>query len=293
MKYKNYASFIITYIPSRESYKILENYILNKFEYSEIIILINNSNIENIKEYLNPLSDNVLCLTLGDNIDEDNSIRAGLEFSKGDIVFVLKDISIENIENYIDDIYDYNIQGLDISLLTSKSFHLKDKILFKFINIFTKQKLKNKYDILFFVTRRIVNSLSENKTKTIPISYIIRNIGYKYTEIEYKRTKIKQYRLTKTSRSVYLLLFYEAIANMIFILSILSSLITFLAGIYSLIMKAINTQIVNGWTSLFIFLSFGFTITFFILAIIIRYFGVISKEIENKPNFKVISIYKI
>ncbi|WP_157146740.1 hypothetical protein [Brachyspira pilosicoli] len=293
MKYKNYASFIITYIPSRESYKILENYILNKFEYSEIIILINNSDIENIKEYLNPLSDNVLCLTLGDNIDEDNSIRAGLEFSKGDIVFVLKDISIENIENYIDDIYEYNIQGLDISLLTSKSFHLKDKILFKFINIFTKQKLKNKYDILFFVTRRIVNSLSENKTKTIPISYIIRNIGYKYTEIEYKHTKIKQYRLTKTSRSVYLLLFYEAIANMIFILSILSSLITFLAGIYSLIMKAINTQIVNGWTSLFIFLSFGFTITFFILAIIIRYFGVISKEIENKPNFKVISIYKI
>lgn len=293
MKDKNYASFIIANIPSRENYKILENYILNKFEYSEIIILINNSNIENIKEYLNPLSDNVLCLTLANNIDEDNSIKAGLEFSKGDIVFVLKDISIENIENYIDNIYEYNIQGLDISFLKSKSFHLKDKILFKFINIFTKQKLKNEYDICFFVTRRIVNSLSENKTKTIPISYIIRNIGYKYTEIEYKCRKIPQYKLTKTSRSVYLLLFYEAIANMIFILSIISSLITFLAGIYSLVMKAINTQIVNGWTSLFIFLSFGFTMIFFILAIIIRYFGILSKEIENKPNFKIISIYKI
>ena len=293
MKDKNYASFIITDIPSKENYKILENYILNKFEYSEIIILINNSNIQNVKEYLNPLSDNVLCITLSENIDEDNSIRAGLEFSKGDIVFVLRDISIENIENYIDNIYEYNIQGLDTVFLTTKLFNLKDKILYKFINMFTKQKLKNKYDICFFVTRRIINSLSENKTKTIPISYIIRNIGYKYTEIEYKYTKMMQYKLTKTSRSAYLLLFYEAIANMIFILSIISSSITFLAGIYSLVMKIINTQIASGWTSLFIFLSFGFTITFFILAIVIRYFGIISKEIENKPNFKVISIYKI
>lgn len=132
MKDKNYASFIITDIPSKENYKILENYILNKFEYSEIIILINNSNIQNVKEYLNPLSDNVLCITLSENIDEDNSIRAGLEFSKGDIVFVLRDISIENIENYIDNIYEYNIQGLDTVFLTTKLFNLKDKILYKF-----------------------------------------------------------------------------------------------------------------------------------------------------------------
>ncbi|PTY41494.1 hypothetical protein [Brachyspira hampsonii] len=111
--------------------------------------------------------------------------------------------------------------------------------------------------------------------------------------MEYKYTNIRQYKLTKDSRSAYLLLFYEAIANIIFILSIVSSLITFSAGIYSLMMKLINTQIVSGWTSLFTFLSFGFTITFFILAIIIRYFGIISKEIENKPNFIVISVNKI
>ncbi|PTY41495.1 hypothetical protein [Brachyspira hampsonii] len=123
MKDKNYASFIITKIDSKENYKILENYILNKFEYSEIIILLNEPNIKNMKEYLTPSSDNVLCLNLGKNIDEDNSIRAGLEFSKGDIVFVLKDISIENIENYMDNIYDYNIKGMDIAFLTSKSYY--------------------------------------------------------------------------------------------------------------------------------------------------------------------------
>lgn len=77
MKDKNYASFIITNINDKESYSKLENYILNKFEYSEIIILYNkNTNIEKLKNELSPKSDNVLLLNLGENYNEDMNIKA-------------------------------------------------------------------------------------------------------------------------------------------------------------------------------------------------------------------------
>ena len=183
MKDKNYASFIITKIDNKENYQRLENYILNKFEYSEIIILINDSNIKDIKEYLSPNSNNVLCLNLGNNIDENNSIRAGLEFSKGDIVFVIKDLSINKLEDYLDNLYESNKKGIDSSFLTSKYYRLKDKLTISLISIFSKHKLKNVYDIIFLVTRRVINAITEDNSKTTPISYVIRDIGYNYNEI--------------------------------------------------------------------------------------------------------------
>ncbi|TKZ29095.1 hypothetical protein, partial [Brachyspira catarrhinii] len=131
MKDKNYASFIITNINNKESkrnYKKLENYILNKFEYSEIIILYNkNTNIEKLKNELSPKSDNVLLLNLGENYNEDMNIKAGLEFSKGDIIFVLKDLNLENMEEYLDNLYEQNKRGVDLCSLIFKYNTFKDK----------------------------------------------------------------------------------------------------------------------------------------------------------------------
>ena len=292
MKDKNYASFIITKIDNKENYQRLENYILNKFEYSEIIILINDSNIKDMKEYISPNSDNVLCLNLGNNIDENNSIRAGLEFSKGDIVFVIKDLSINKLEEYLDNLYESNKKGIDSSFLTSKYYRLKDKLTINLISTFSKHKLKNVYDILFLVTRRVINAITEDNSKTTPLSYVIRDIGYNYNEFEYG-VKDKKYYMSKQTRSVYLLLFSEASSNFTASLSLLSAIIAIITGIYALIIYLSNNKPVEGWTTTFLFLSFSFTMIFAIFSIIIRYLSVIQKELYNKPNFRVKSVSKL
>ena len=292
MKDKNYASFIITKIDNKENYQRLENYILNKFEYSEIIILINDSNIKDIKEYLSPNSNNVLCLNLGNNIDENNSIRAGLEFSKGDIVFVIKDLSINKLEDYLDNLYESNKKGIDSSFLTSKYYRLKDKLTIILISIFSKHKLKNVYDIIFLVTRRVINAITEDNSKTTPISYVIRDIGYNYNEFECN-IRDKKYYMSKQTRSVYLLLFSEASSNFAASLSLLSAIIAIVTGIYALIIYLSNNKPVEGWTTTFLFLSFSFTMIFAIFSIIIRYLSVIQKELYNKPNFRVKSVSKL
>lgn len=292
MKDKNYASFIITKIDNKENYQRLENYILNKFEYSEIIILINDSNIKDMKEYISPNSDNVLCLNLGNNIDENNSIRAGLEFSKGDIVFVIKDLSINKLEEYLDNLYESNKKGIDSSFLTSKYYRLKDKLTINLISTFSKHKLKNVYDILFLVTRRVINAITEDNSKTTPLSYVIRDIGYNYNEFEYG-VKDKKYYMSKQTRSVYLLLFSEASSNFTASLSLLSAIIAIITGIYALIIYLSNNKPVEGWATTFLFLSFSFTMIFAIFSIIIRYLSVIQKELYNKPNFRVKSVSKL
>lgn len=292
MKDKNYASFIITKIDNKENYQRLENYILNKFEYSEIIILINDSNIKDIKEYLSPNSNNVLCLNLGNNIDENNSIRAGLEFSKGDIVFVIKDLSINKLEDYLDNLYESNKKGIDSSFLTSKYYRLKDKLTISLISIFSKHKLKNVYDIIFLVTRRVINAITEDNSKTTPISYVIRDIGYNYNEFECN-IRDKKYYMSKQTRSVYLLLFSEASSNFAASLSLLSAIIAIVTVIYALIIYLSNNKPVEGWTTTFLFLSFSFTMIFAIFSIIIKYLSVIQKELYNKPNFRVKSVSKL
>lgn len=292
MKDKNYASFIITKIDNKENYQRLENYILNKFEYSEIIILINDSNIKDMKEYLAPNSNNVLCLNLGNNIDENNSIRAGLEFSKGDIVFVIKDLSINKLEEYLDNLYESNKKGIDSSFLTSKYYRLKDKLTINLISVFSQHKLKNVYDIVFLVTRRVINAITEDNSKTTPISYVIRDIGYNYNEFECN-IKDKKYYMSKQTRSVYLLLFSEASSNLAASLSLLSAIIAVITGIYALVIYLSNNKPVEGWTTTFLFLSFSFTMIFAIFSIIIRYLSIIQKELYNKPNFRVKSVSKL
>lgn len=292
MKDKNYASFIITKIDNKENYQRVENYILNKFEYSEIIILINDSNIKDMKEYLSPNSNNVLCLNLGKNIDENNSIRAGLEFSKGDIVFVIKDLSINKLEEYLDNLYESNKKGIDSSFLTSKYYRLKDKLTINLISVFSQHKLKNVYDIVFLVTRRVINAITEDNSKTTPISYVIRDIGYNYNEFECN-IKDKKYYMSKQTRSVYLLLFSEAFSNLAASLSLLSAFIAIVTGIYALIIYLSNNKPVEGWTTTFLFLSFSFTMIFAIFSVIIRYLSVIQKELYDKPNFRVKSVSKL
>lgn len=292
MKDKNYASFIITKIDNKENYQRLENYILNKFEYSEIIILINDSNIKDIKEYLSPNSNNVLCLNLGNNIDENNSIRAGLEFSKGDIVFVIKDLSINKLEDYLDNLYESNKKGIDSSFIFTKYYSIKDNILIKSISLLSKLKFDNVYDVLYVVTRRVINAISEDKSKTIPISYIIRNIGYPYINIIELKNK-KEYKLTKENRSSYLLLFSDTVSNVAFIISLICMIITFLGGIHALLYKILGLNPPVGWSSTFTFLSFGFTFIFLMFSIVIRYLSIIQKELYNKPNFRVKSVFKL
>lgn len=286
MKDKNYASFIITDIVNKENYKKLENYILNKFEYSEIIILSNkNMDIEKLKNELSPKSDNVLLLNLGNDYNEDKNIKAGLEFSKGDIIFVLKDLTIENMEEYIDNLYENNKKGIDLCSLISEYNTVKDKLFHLLL-----PNINNTNDLYFLCTRRIINAISECGNTNIPISYIIRNLGYNYSEIVYNN---KYYKSSQKNRGIYLLLYYQVIYRITLRISIFCSLIALGGGIYSLVLKIFKFPIVNGWASTFTFLSFCFTFVFLIFSIIIRFLGLLFIEVNGIPIYKVIQINKL
>lgn len=286
MKDKNYASFIITNIVNKENYKKLENYILNKFEYSEIIILSNkNTDIEKLKNELSPKSDNVLLLNLGNDYNEDMNIKAGLEFSKGDIIFVLKDLTIENMEEYLDSLYENNKNGIDLCSLIFKYNSFKDKLFHLLL-----PNINNANDLYFLCTRRIINAISECGNTNIPISYIIRNLGYNYSEIIYNN---KNYKSSQKNRGIYLLLYYQVVYKITLRISIFCSLIALSGGIYSLILKIFKFPIVNGWASTFTFLSFCFTFVFLIFSIIIRFLGLLFIEVNSLPIYKVIQINKL
>lgn len=286
MKDKNYASFIITKIADKESYKKLENYILSKFEYSEIIILSNkNTDIEKLKNELSPNSDNVLLLNLGNDYNEDMNIKAGLEFSKGDIVFVLKDLTIGNMEEYIDNLYENNKNGIDLCSLIFKYNGFKDKLFNMLL-----PNINNANDLYFLCTRRIINAISECGNTNIPISYIIRNLGYNYSEIIYNN---KRYKSSQKNRGIYLLLYYQVIYKITLRISIFCSLTALGGGIYSLILKIFKFPIVSGWASTFTFLSFCFTFVFLIFSVIIRFLGLLFIEVNGMPIYKVIQINKL
>jgi len=77
-----------------------------------------------------------------------------------------------------------------------------------------------------------------------------------------------------------------------FILSLVS-IISFITLTFFALFSYISTDVVKGWTSLFLVISFFNTIIFFVLGIVAEYVGRIYLNSKDKPLYVVDQISKV
>lgn len=294
-KEKIYASFVLNYSDiGSQNFNTLEKWIESYFEYYEIILVNNTKQThEEIKAQLNPCLKEIMILNLGESALTDQAIRAGIEFSKGDSVFVINTMYFNDFTSILETMYLKHMQGNDIVITGVKYSKLRHRLFLKFISKISKKNSSPNHDLLFVVSKRAVNAYTQIKSKILPLTVTLRSTGFSVFEFLHEAQIKKQSLLSKDEYTLYMMLFSDLLPRFAIWISVACFSISVSGILYAIFMNLAKNNIVEGWTTLFLLISFGLSGIFMILSIIVRYLSLMGKEVQASPSYSVKQISKL
>jgi polyisoprenyl-phosphate glycosyltransferase len=306
MKEKKLIS-VIVYLYNNEK-TVLEflNLIIQQtdklFEQFEIIIVNDSStdsSVQKIKnaEFLKHFQVSIIQMSFHQGVEL--CMNAGLDLSTGDFVYEFDSITIDYDENLIEQSYRKILDGYDIvSVSPVSNEKTSSNLFYKTYNYFSKSKYKLRSDRFRILSRRAINR-SFSVSATIPYRkamYI--NSGLKIVTIEYqklnqlKATSEKSYLRKKTA--IDALIIYTNLAFSVSVtISLLLLFCTLSIIIYTIFIYFGKDKPIEGWTTIMLLLSGGFSGFFLLSAIIIKYLSLILELVFKKKSYIQENIEKV
>lgn len=304
MKEKSFLSIIIYVYNQAEiiSNKLLklDHFLFNNFENYELIIVNNSSNdnteksLENIKQKIKK-SATIINLDKKQNIE--TAILAGTEFAIGDYILEIENLNAEFKPALILQLFKKCTSGFDLVTAQTKNCERNSRIFYQLFNKVNNLKVNLNSEALLIITRRALNQALRSKEKNKYRKILYLNTGFPYTTIDYNsKTKIKSNKTLKEKINLAIemfLLFSNVGLNFTFILSILFFIFSIVIGIYAMFIFFTYKQVISGWTTTMLFLSFGFSGIFLLIGILIKLLNLVLQETKDKPQYTIRSIKKI
>lgn len=306
MKEKKLISLVV-YLSNNESTisSFLEKIIKSIDDYFEQfeLILVNDYSTDNSVKVIRSLSflekHQVSIIQMSFHQGLELSMNAGIDLSSGDFVYEFDSTIIDYDLELIISSYKKLLKEFDIvtvSPLNNIGIHSK---LFYFVyNYFSKSSLKLKSDRFRVLSRRAINR-SFSISTTIPYRkamYI--NSGLKMYSFDYKsniksnKNEEKSYFRYKTA--IDSLIIYTNFAfKAAFLISIAMLLLTLMVLIYTFFVYFSKNKPIEGWTTIMLLMSTGFSGFFFLTAIIIKYLSLSLELIFKKKSYIHSTIEKI
>jgi len=272
------------------------------FEQFEIIIVNDcstDNSVNKIKsaEFLKNFQVSIIQMSFHQGLEL--SMNAGLDFSTGDFVYEFDSVVIDFDISLFEQSFRKILEGFDIvSVSPNINEKFSSKIFYSTYNFFSKSKYKLRSDRFRVLSRRAINrsfSISVN----IPYRkamYI--NSGLKIYTLEYKkinnqkRLAEKSYLRNKTA--IDSLIIYTNLAFTISVsISLLLLLCTLSIIVYTFFIYFGKDKPIEGWTTIMLLVSGGFSGFFFLSAIIIKYLSLILELVFKKKSYIQENIEKI
>ncbi len=230
------------------------------------------------------------------NFGHQSAIMAGINFANSDYVF-FSDVDLQDPPELLEQMYQ-KITKNNLNVVFAKRiqnnenfFKKHSSILFyKFFNLLSNTKISEQTSDFILMNHKVLTELKKIKDKDIFLRGLIPWFGFNSDFIEFERHKRKRGKtgwstLKMLDLSLTAFLSYSNFPmRLSFVLSLICILIFFVLSIYALYSYSLN-DVVKGWTSLFLIISFFNTIIFFILGIMGEYVGRIYLNSKGKPLF--------
>lgn len=307
-KEKNFISAVI-YVRNEEKQianmlATLNRILGENFEKFEIICVDDasvDSSIKMIKSYAQEHTKSMITIvSMGYYQGIEHAMNAGVDLSIGDFVYEFDSATIDYEENLIMDIYYKLLEGYDIvKAIPNIKLKFFSKIFYDIFNHYSGSLNQLTTERFRIISRRAINRIYKG---TVMIEYrkaIYATCGLDAADIKYsiishktieKKEKDREYRWNLAIDS--LILFTDVAENLSQKLVMLMMGLTLITGIYAVIIK-INGNPVSGWTTIILFMSFGFFCIFTILSIMIKYLSLITRISYQKQKYIIESVEKI
>jgi len=271
--------------------------------YNFEIILVNDGSSHDVsaflKQELKELSEKqISIINLTYKCGLEIAIQVGVDFTIGDLVFEIDNIdNISDIMN-LERLYKKSLEGFDIvSLQPIKNRNTSSSLFYAILNNSFKNNINFKSQVAHILTRRAINSISKIKDKTRYRKILHHYSGYTKAVVEYnpdKKISSEAKFKEKLKMSTDLIFLFTNIGHKFNSLLVIIFLgISMFLGVYTMYQFFFNKSLIEGWTSVMLFLAFGFSGVFLVLLIINKYFSLLFKEIRTHPSFLIKNIEKI
>lgn len=226
------------------------------------------------------------------------SMNAGRDVSIGDFVFEFDTVNVDYEPSLIMDVYNRISEGFDIVAASSKGKKkFTSKLFYSLFNKTNRGKVNITSESFRIISRRAINRV-KSLGQFIPYrKAVYANCGLKTDRIFYTPTTNTRQTTSKSARTGLALdsfiYFTNALEKLSAIISAVFLVFTLVMGVYILVDHFIEKNIVEGWTSMMIFMSVGFFGIFALLTIIMKYMSVLLNLEFRKQRYLVADIEKL
>jgi polyisoprenyl-phosphate glycosyltransferase len=229
----------------------------------------------------------------------ETAMQVGLEFSIGDFVIELDSADIHFNIDMLYNLFNKSCEGFDIvSLQPETRKYFSSRLFYTLLNRFlnTGGYIIDS-QIAHILTRRAVNAILQIKDRTRYRKILHTFSGYKKAvlPVALDMKIASAYSLSEKIKMSFDILF--SFTDIGIRLNIYIALFFFFfsvfTGGYAMYQYLTYDKIIEGWTTLMLVLSTGFSGLFFVLSITNKYLSIALGEIRTSPRYTVKSIEKL
>tara|TARA_Y100000816_G_scaffold262529_1_gene220266 strand:+ start:1942 stop:2868 length:927 start_codon:yes stop_codon:yes gene_type:complete len=230
------------------------------------------------------------------NFGHQAALMAGINFSNSDYVFC-SDVDLQDPPELMEQMFE-KISSKKFDVVFGKRIKNNESFIkkftsitfYKFFNLISNTKISEQTSDFILFNKRVLEELKKVKDKDIFLRGLIPWFGFNTDYVEFKRDNRKKgntgwsfSKMIDLSLTAFLS-FSNFPMRLSFYLSLIS-IILFVALSFFALYSYITTNVVRGWTSLFLIISFFNTIIFLILGIMGEYVGRIYLNSKEKPRY--------
>lgn len=266
------------------------------------IILVNNICPADFEPWLQELDEEIrraiTVINLSQRVPDDNAFVAGLDRANGDFTVIL-DMQFAEEPELILEMYNKTQENNDVVYLRYKKRRLPlfrkvfYKLFYYLMNRNSEIKIDPKMHTNRIISRRALNSIVRVREQLRYMKGIYAYVGYKSAWIE-RDIKESQSKSRKHFKSAVVALtsFTDIVSSMLKWVFIFTLLFSIGVSANALTVKLAGVDLlgnaqtaVPGWTSQILYMSFMFSILFFMLYLMSLYLVSINSEIKQRPVY--------
>lgn len=222
-------------------------------------------------------------------------LGVGLENCIGDVVVTMN--PLEDSLDLIGRAYKISLGGSDIIVGKTK---YKETILYKIVSIFARPIMKvllgyqTEANVSNFklLSRGALNLLLKRKRHLSQINFTLTKTFKNIHLLSYEsRSDVRVKKFTEGVKHFLniVVLNSTSLLKVFNLVGLLGSFLAFIISLYVIGIKLVTNNVVEGWTSLSLFISIQFLILFFILFIYGSYLVRLVEEIWQKREYEILS----
>jgi len=286
---ENQAEKLISYLAK------LEPYLSCRYSDYEIIIIDQHSMdaTESMLDKSLSIYQSIRYIRLTRDVPDDVALGAGIENAIGDFVINLN-IELDPCE-LISDFVSKGKSGSDIVIgvseqITTKLYKLIRHLSDKLIQTIGYTLPSNSTGSLC-LSRRAVNSITESGRFYCKLHMRMANIGYNITALHYEllTTTVKKQITTGIKQTIHHMIFNSTKPlRWMSELGVFGSVMAFLFSLYSLVINLFRNNVIEGWTTTILFMSFLFAILFIMFSFFGEYLARLLNDRSEHKEYNVI-----